>query len=206
MIAETWDFKFDILKLQKHLQETVFCLPITAQSEAFGGWSVLSSKGDYRDGWQKGHFLYNPNIGEEKKSEIQKTLTKPFSEYTTETEICTGYLKEVIDFIRSKDLKPARARISRLASGHSSSWHIDSQDHTYFVRLHIPIFTNEKCFFQTRDESQHLPADGSAYFLYVNREHRVVNDGDTDRYHLIMDVVDLNQNSKFHRREDFYNK
>jgi hypothetical protein len=203
MISEKLDFKFDIKRLQEHFLNNVLGREITRQSDVFGGWSVLSSNGDYKDGWQPGHLLLDKKVSDSSKKAIQNIMPKSFSEYTVETEICSGYLKEIIDITREKKLSPYRARITCLTAGKASSWHIDAPPGRYAVRLHIPILTNDKCFFESRTESEHLLADGSAYLIYVNREHRVGNWGTTDRYHLIMDVRDTHQVSRFHRFEDF---
>ncbi|OFZ29180.1 MAG: hypothetical protein A2622_14150 [Bdellovibrionales bacterium RIFCSPHIGHO2_01_FULL_40_29] len=198
MISEKWNIKFDINRLQEHLKQFVINKEITRQSSAFGGWSVLSSDGDYKDGWQQGHLLYRKGVSEEQKKITRSQMNKKFSEYTIETEICHGYLLEVINTIRTHKLHPARARIICLTAGMSCSWHRDAAEGIYAVRLHIPIITNDGCFFETETESEHLPADGSAYFIHVNREHRVVNKGNEDRYHLVMDVFDKNNITQFH--------
>lgn len=203
MIFEKWSLNFDILKLQEHLKQNVLNKEISRQSSAFGGWSVLSGNGDFKDGWQQGHLLLKDDVKPEVKNEIRSQIKKKFSEYTIETEICTGYLLEVINTLRSYNLSPSRARLICLTAGLHSSWHSDAPPSVYAVRLHIPILTNEHCFFETRDESEHIPADGSAYFVYVNREHRVINRGTTDRFHLVLDVKDMGQVSKFHRFQDF---
>jgi hypothetical protein len=198
MISEKWNIKFDINRLQEHLKQFVINKEITRQSSAFGGWSVLSSDGDYKDGWQQGHLLYREGVSEELKKKTLSQIKKKFSEYTVETEICHGYLLEVIKTIRSYNLHPARARIICLTSEMECRWHRDAPEEIYAVRLHIPIITNDGCFFETETESEHLPADGSAYFIHVNREHRVVNKGKEDRYHLVMDVFDKNNITQFH--------
>lgn len=203
MIAEKWDLKLDIEKLRDFLLQNVLDKEITKQTEAFGGWSVLSSDGDFRDGWQQGHLLFRPGVREEVKRQIKAQLKKSITEYTYETEICKGYMREVIEIIRNSGLSPHRARVIRLSAGMACSWHRDAPDNIYSVRLHVPIVTNEGCFFETRYGREHLPADGSAYFLYVNNEHRVVNEGDKDRFHLVMDVKDTTGVSQFHRLSDF---
>lgn len=204
MIFEKWSVKFDVEKLQKHLRETILPLEATYQSPAFGGWSVLSSTGSHTDGWFQGHKLLDPQYDHEKvREEFRKANVKKSAEYTLPTEICHGYLQEVIDVISSYQLQPHRARVVQLAAGKSSSWHRDSPDDNYAVRLHVPIQTNPGCFFETETEQAHLEADGSAYFLYVNRMHRVINNGSQHRYHLIMDVRDTTQVTKFHRYQDF---
>jgi hypothetical protein len=206
MIFEKWDLNLDVHKLQEHLRNHVLDKEISRQSTAFGGWSVLSGNGDFKDGWQQGHLLYKEGTSEDERKAVLGQISKKFSEYTLKTEICTGYLASVIEKVRSFQLAPSRARIICLTAGQSSSWHRDEASNVYAVRLHIPIETNEFCFFETRDEREHIPADGSAYFVSVNREHRVVNRGQTDRFHLVMDVRDTVGVSKFHRFADFNSK
>lgn len=190
MISEKINFNFDIQKLRIHLEDIVFKKEITRQSSAFGGWSVLSSNGDYKDGWQKAHLSNQPSV--------------KFYQYKMETEICTGYLLDIIKKIRSLDLDPSRARLIKLSAGMSSVWHTDASPETYAVRLHIPIITNEGCYFETRNEREHLPADGSGYFIAVNREHRVINEGSIDRIHLVMNVEDKRPITQFHQLEQFF--
>lgn len=203
MIFEKLSLKFDIEKLKHHLENVVLPKPIIQQSPTFGGWSVLSGNGDYRDGWQKGFLAFKDDVSSEIKEAVRANSPANFTQYVHPTEICIGYLKQVIESIVDQHLSPYRARITCLCSQSSTSWHSDGKKDEYVVRLHIPLVTNPKCLFETREESHHLPADGSAYLVYVNREHRVVNFGDTDRYHLMMNVVDSRQISKFHRVEDF---
>lgn len=203
MISEKWDVHFNVQQLKEHFYREVIDKEITRQSSAFGGWSILSSNGDYRDGWHGGHKLLDPQISEVEKQELKKNLSKKSFSFSKETAICTGYLKEVIDMVRDYKLQPRRARIISLKAGTSCVWHRDTEEKIYAVRLHVPIITNPACFFETRTEREHLAADGSAYFIYVNREHRVVNNGTEDRMHLVMDITDEHQVTKYHRIQDF---
>lgn len=192
-------------RLISHLKEHVLPLEPERQSDAFGGWSVWSSNGSYRDGWQQGHRILAQNhlTEEERRRELTKLgLASPL-DFRKPTEICHGYLAEVLKTIDLAGLYPRRARIIQLSPHSSSSWHRDAPDHIYMVRLHIPILTNPGCFFETETERAHLPADGRAYFLFVNGMHRVVNDGDTPRYHLVVDVNDtkkVTQHHQYHKR------
>lgn len=206
MVAEKLDLFFDVTKLIQHLNDIVMTQEMVRCSPSFGGWSVLSSDGTYQDGWQPGHLLLAPNIMEKEKIVIQSTIPRKFSDFTLETEICTGYLLKVIDRVRSLHFKPYRARIICLSPGGESVWHRDARDDQYAVRLHIPILTNEGCFFETLGDRAHLPADGSAYALFVNREHRIVNHGKTPRYHLVMNIVDESGVTKFHCKSEFFKK
>jgi hypothetical protein len=136
---------------------------------------------------------------DEIKSGLEQIGAKGSRAYIIPTEICHGYLKSVIESIASHGLQPRRARIIRLSPMSSCSWHRDSAENTYAVRLHVPLVTNPGCFFETREDRAHLSADGHAYFLKVNREHRVINDGGSYRYHLVMDVTDDAGLTQYHR-------
>ncbi len=193
MIAAPLKLTFDINRLREHVEKYVIPLEPIRQSNSFGGWSVLSSDGTYKDGWHMGHVLIEK---ESRTEDINKGLAemgaRPSAEYVYPTEICHGYLLEVIEEIKKLGFRPRRARIIRLSSGLASSWHRDSPEHSRFVRLHVPIITNADCFFEIEGDKEHLPATGQAYLLRVNRLHRVVNRGPEDRYHLVMDVDDEN--------------
>ena len=57
-----------------------------------------------------------------------------------------------------------------------------------YVRVHIPVATNEKADFVLNDE--HLTMnEGEAWYVNVNFLHSVANAGDTDRIHLVIDCV-----------------
>lgn len=196
------NFTVDIEKLQRHLLDSVipFAPPVML-NDHFGGWSVFSAEGTYKDGWQSGHScLRQEGSRMVFDEELAKQIgLKPILEYKKPTEICTGYLLEVMTRLEELKLYPRRARISLIAPGGETIWHYDGPKEEYSVRLHIPILTNEHCFFATEEGNAHLPADGSAYLLRVNRLHRAVNHGMSDRYHLIADVWDVDHISQFHR-------
>jgi hypothetical protein len=204
MVYERWPQQFKIDEICQFLQKEVFPLEPIHQAKSFGGWSILSSNGDYRDGWHQGHHLYRADLDVGKvRQKLRESAVKNESEYVVPTRLCSGPIKELIDFVAYSRLEPSRARIIRLTPGMSCSWHMDAPIDQYAVRLHVPLITNSGCFFETETERAHLPADGAAYFLFVNRLHRVINEGSSFRYHLVMDVRDSNQVSKFHRLEDF---
>jgi hypothetical protein len=214
-IFETWNTRFDIERLRKHLEEHVLPLEIVSQSSSFGGWSVTSRSGSYQDGWYQGHLvLEQQNLSPDEKSRILVENGIYRGGQYLPTEICHGYLAEVLKTIEDQGLKPERVRIIRLRAEGRSSWHRDAPDEHYAVRLHIPIVTNSGCFFEVSPagvppyegedherqvKRAHLPADGSAYFLWVNRVHRVVNLGSEHRYHIVMNIRDEGGFTKHHK-------
>lgn len=70
--------------------------------------------------------------------------------------------------------------------------HIDA--HPFFKsvhRIHIPIFTNPQCLFTVAGETIHMQ-EGEIWEINNDAKmHSVVNNGDTDRIHLLLDWREL---------------
>lgn len=93
-----------------------------------------------------------------------------------------------------------RVRFMRLAEKQGElSRHADITDRAagpelgQVARLHIPIFTNDKVRFLSWDErgekiEHHLP-EGSLWYLDTRKPHSVLNEGNSVRVHLVVDVV-----------------
>ena len=67
--------------------------------------------------------------------------------------------------------------------------HIDKGP--YFLkshRIHIPIQTNESTYFYGGNEKFHMKEYHAYEIGNTNHRHGVVNNGDSDRYHLIFDL------------------
>ncbi len=162
----------------------------------------MSSNGSYRDGFTSSRFVYDDSIKtmEQVKAKIAEGNVTTGLAYSQPTELYKGYVAELIAKFEDLGLYPRRARFMLLRAGGKCSMHMDNPSWLYGVRLHIPIFTNPECFFETQDEgSAHLPGDGSIYLLRVNRMHRVVNGGNTDRIHFVASIHDTKGVSQFHR-------
>jgi len=63
-----------------------------------------------------------------------------------------------------------RTRLMLLPDKRNYSWHLD-----YSARLHIPLITNESCFFIIEEQKYYLPADGSVYWVDTTKWHTFVN-------------------------------
>lgn len=181
MVFEKLPFSFNIQKLKGYLTDTVMSIgdPVYPVKEGFGGWSITSNTGHWADGWkEKGNAVTLPE------------------EYTIPTQLCVGYMKEVLDFIKDKGLTPCKVRVSSLPPNSSSSIHRDYPKSVYRARLHIPLLTNTKCSHiiynnsLTEKTEFHMPANGSAYMFWVNLRHQYVNMSNDTRYHIVMDVTD----------------
>ena len=56
-------------------------------------------------------------------------------------------------------------------------------------RLHIPIVTNEDCYFFHKGEMPyHMEADGSCYLVSVDHPHTAMNLSEQSRTHIVMGV------------------
>jgi hypothetical protein len=61
--------------------------------------------------------------------------------------------------------------------------------HGHCPRIHVPVITNEQCFWIVEGRSSHLPVGG--YYEVNNRKfHSVVNNGDHGRLHLVFDIME----------------
>ncbi|GAB1584237.1 aspartyl/asparaginyl beta-hydroxylase domain-containing protein [Phyllobacterium phragmitis] len=172
-------FQIDIEFLRNHFEEYVRRLPSVQCRDSridYAGWAVTSRDGSTEDGIVRRITLNEGDV----------------SRGVTPTNICCGYLAEVMEELQYYGIEPFRARIMQLESeGDEMPMHSDA-DHEAW-RLHIPIITNPDCFFewQLEDgniESVHLPADGSAWLVRVDIMHRAVNRSkeSAPRVHLLM--------------------
>jgi hypothetical protein len=78
--------------------------------------------------------------------------------------------------------------LPKLKAGGSIGKHTDNGPTLQMVhRIHIPIFTNKDVIFTVDGESINMK-EGCAYEINNLKEHGVVNNGDTDRVHLLFDL------------------
>ena len=198
---EKLPFQFDIDQLQKHLLDNVITLgdPIIqggAYGGSFGGWSVLADNGHWWGAWTQGHKAMK-NGGFDYKIAKELGVVHDYS-HDNPTEACTGIFKEVVDTLESAGLTPRRVRVTVLQPGGQSSIHRDALNTSYAARIHIPLITYPECIHTVFNEDGtevpiHMPADGSAYMLWVNNRHQIVNPTDKPRYHIIMNAWDTKQ-------------
>lgn len=210
MFYEKLELNFDIPKLIEELNNSIFPLgePLFQGKEygyvsAFGGWSLQSYTGHWKDGWEVGHVandeakhIFFPDGKPNYKVFKFLNYAQPL-EHKIPTEACVGEFKKVIDKIESMGLYPRRARITVLNPGTESTWHRDGVESQYLVRLHIPLITHEKCVHTCDDIKLHMPADGSGYIMWVNKFHKAENYSNIKRYHILMDVYDTKGITKY---------
>jgi hypothetical protein len=98
------------------------------------------------------------------------------------------YLREVLSTFKGSH----RTRFANLAAYSDVKPHID-YDTMYGIRLHIALDTNDKCFNGGWDKDnnevkEHIPADGSVWFINPGVKHYAINGGSTPRNHLIISI------------------
>lgn len=77
-----------------------------------------------------------------------------------------------------------RSRVMNLKSKTCLSYHSDPTK-----RFHIPLTTNDSCFFIINKEIYQLPANGNCYILDATLPHTAVNASYTDRMHIIGTII-----------------
>ena len=187
------DLTIDISKLTAYLdyvQKTN--PPFMKKNGPWGGWSITSSTGEINDGWQTGEKINDSNISEDEKNKLKEFFST--TKFDKPTPIYNEYIEELLISIKQSfpTLSLTRLRIALLKPHPESTsyWHQDGEiiKGQRAFRLHIPIVTNENCFFEYQHERHHLKADGSIYLIEINQLHRALNLSDKNRYHLIADV------------------
>lgn len=98
------------------------------------------------------------------------------------------YLREILSMFPGAH----RARFALLAPHSNVKPHID-YDTLYGIRIHIALETNDECYNGGWDKDnnevrEHIPADGSVWFINPGVKHYAVNGGDTPRNHLIISL------------------
>ena len=82
-----------------------------------------------------------------------------------------------------------RSRLMRLEPGCEVPLHTDTNYHWYNrVRIHVPITTTPEVIFHCGDKQTHMAA-GECWIFDAWRQHRVVNDSDQTRVHLVFDTA-----------------
>ena len=216
MFYEKLDFiKFDHDKLLADVKKYVFPLGQqviqgeeyeTPAYHGFGGWSLLSANGDWRDGWD--FFQNDEGMAMEtffpKDDNNYKSLKffniSMSTEHKNPTQGCQGEIARVLDQIRELGFYPSRARVTCLKAGAKSLVHKDADDNEYMARIHIPLITNPKCTFTADGETLYMEP-GNIYMVWVNIWHQIRNDSDEDRYHIIMDAYDTKKITKHFKYE-----
>ena len=186
-------FRADVRALREHFDQVVAKrtgILYHDHDADYVGWAVTSRTGEIVDGVRR--------ISEEdvRGQHIPSSAVH-------ETEICNGPLKATMTKLQSLGIVPFRARIMALAAAHDRmKFHRDAKRECW--RLHVPLATTPECFFEWKKEGgavvrKHLPADGRAWLVRVDVQHRAVNRtvGEGVRIHLLMSLARVPRPSMF---------
>ncbi len=202
VIAEKLNLVIDLQGLLIALEPLMLAHPPIQRSKAIGGWTIQSTNQSYTDGFSNEFCPYNgpnnKNPSWNPRNDSERGLP-PIQEYKHPTELSCEPVLELIRKLEGLGFYPRKARILKLTAGAESVWHTDGSKKYYQVRLHVPLITNSGCLFETDHGKIHMPADGSAYLVKINQNHRVINHGPKDRFHIVMNVWDTKHFSEYNR-------
>jgi hypothetical protein len=156
-----------------------------------GSWSALCVRG-YGG---RSDFIIKPSeMPKEWRKHNQQSLVLKIEDTDAREK-----LPELEPLIRAVPGVKHRVRLMRLAAGGSIKRHTDSVDpdagttNGKNLRIHIPLYTNSTVWFTGWDLNGHevkaRMREGEAWYLDTRKPHQVENRGNTDRLHLVMDVV-----------------
>lgn len=155
-----------------------------------GGWSALSLRGYLSDP----SFIIKPS--EMKEKWHLEHQDKEFFLQDTELRALLD-VEDMLSDLCDDPTRFHRIRVMKLGANSIIERHTDQVDPDIGVkvgtlpRFHIPIITNEDCKFQVwglNGMREFHMQQGSLWYLDTRKPHRVVN-GDSDRYHLVIDIM-----------------
>jgi len=73
-----------------------------------------------------------------------------------------------------------RTRLMKMTEKTCYTYHWDPSK-----RMHIPLVTNDDCFFVIEDQVSRYPADGSHYLVDTTKKHTFVNASRFERIHIV---------------------
>ena len=145
----------------------------------FGDWDIYT----YRQETYSVHCETKtiPLIWDEKlKGEVIYHTDYPkFKDFLDKIPLPKGYIQSAI--------------LIKLPAGKSIPLHVDAAPFfKKYHRIHIPLITNEQCFFTVGSETKHLKQGEIWEIDNDNLRHSVTNGGKTDRIHLLIDLFKYN--------------
>jgi hypothetical protein len=169
----------DIIKLplrfdEKQLQREVGALLAQEWKAHFnhtnyaGDWSVIPLRSE---GGNAGNIFSDPHAK-------QAFASTPLMQ-------ACPYIRQIME---EMVFEKQTVRLMRLGAGGQIKAHKDlALDYAEgYFRLHIPILTNPEVIFYLNDQPVHMQ-EGECWYLNFNEKHSVINSGNTDRIHLVID-------------------
>lgn len=102
-------------------------------------------------------------------------------------DACTDLARRAFNAIGATEM--GYVMVVKLKAGGVVTPHIDEGPYSdHFTRFHLVLSTNAGCLFNSGHEVVHMPA-GELWQFDHKARHHFVNNGDTDRIHIIFDAV-----------------
>jgi hypothetical protein len=174
-LTHTFDRNFDVARLQSELKEVLDHYEVVPHYRPYlaNGWGAIT--------------LVGPNGDPSDHRAIQIVKGDAVEYRSTPVMRLTPYIESILATFPGAHY---RVRLMRLEAGKRIFWHhdgglfgLDRQ----VARFHVPIVTNPDVSLQVSHEDCHWQA-GRLYFLDNSFPHRLVNAGDRDRIHLVIDL------------------
>ena len=116
----------------------------------------------------------------QRKFHLMKNSLYNFNEFEN-----IPYTKETIDIV-SNIFTFDSINYRYIMPNTAYNWHFDTGGNC----LHIPLITNEGCWFVYSNRSFSMPSDGSLYTVNNSKPHTFVNAGKEPRLHLTFETLD----------------
>ncbi len=166
---------FDAAKLQEEVQQL-----------AGGYWKQHYNKKDYEGSWSV--IPLRSLLGSMDANFSIPVGSNPHIKYLdTELMQRCPYIQEVLAYF---DCEKLSVRLMNLSAGAIIKEHRDDELNLESgeARFHIPVQTNALVSFFVDDELIPLK-EGECWYLNLSLKHRVSNEGDCDRIHLVVDCA-----------------
>lgn len=202
---EAIPFRIDNQALWSEMKDFLYDHAPAVRSPAVCGWALQAPRNSINPlhaGWEMDFCPYNGpgNRGPTwtPQDEAENSLV-PIQDFDVSTAAMFPKMSEILRNLEAYGIVIRRARVIRLASGAQMKWHQDGSKFLYQARVHIPLVTNSSCFFESEFGRAHFPTDGALYFVHINRPHRAINEGSTDRFHFVAHAWDTKGFTRHHR-------
>jgi hypothetical protein len=166
---------FDSVRLQQEVRRL-----------ASGYWKQHYNKKDYEGSWSV--IPLRSLFGNmDANFSIQASANPHIKYLDTELMQHCPYIQQVLAYFECEKLS---VRLMNLSAGAIIKEHRDDELNLESgeARFHIPVQTNEQVSFFVDDELIPLK-EGECWYLNLSLKHRVSNEGDCDRIHLVVDCV-----------------
>jgi len=169
--------------LQLPVMFNVDAMKADLQSLAEQGWKLHYNTRDYAGEWSA---LPLRSAGGNIDNILAHSNEAASFDDTILMKACP-YIQQVVDYFQCPKLS---VRLLKLKAGAVVHPHSD-QDLYYEegeARIHVPIVTNDKVEFYLEEERIFMK-EGECWYMNLALKHRLQNNSDTDRVHLVIDCV-----------------